>query len=63
MALDEQQALRDTTISDGDFLPELLRTGATENLEERAPGALDEGAQALGESSERVSVSSGAADQ
>lgn len=60
MALDEQQALCDSA---GDLLPELLQTGATGQQEARGLGALDEGLRALAESTERVSVSSCAADQ
>lgn len=60
MALDEQQAVRDSA---GDLLPVLLQTGATGQQEARASGALAESLWALAESTERVSVSSGAADQ
>lgn len=57
---DEPQALRDGTISDQDFLRELL---PTDEMEERAAGALDEDVQAPAEPFECVSVFSGADSQ
>lgn len=53
MVQDEPLALCDKTFSDQDFVPELL---PTEQIEERACGALDEGAQALAQSFECVRV-------